>query len=1124
MKNKKKYLLGVALSIFVFGCAVANSAEAKTKIIEDNSTGGDCEEIGVWDFGSKTCSLGMDLDDGVEIEDDGIIFDGDGYVISSNSDYFGYGISVSNAVNVEVRNVSVEKFHMGINFYNSDNFYLHDSSFSDNNFGLMVNNSSDGFVWENSSGGNHIGSLFMSASNNKISNNNFSNNIRRNSISYAGTGIYMEKSDYNIFENNISDNNEIIGLTMISSYGNKFYSSSFSQNGAYGVSLSGYSSIENEFSGSSIEENQGLDVNIYNMACKNNFSKATFSGDKPLLLVTETERIDGGEYSEVILCGVHDVELNDINIGGSENIKNNGLLIINSYGVKIDNVTSSSNSYGAYFSYSNYNEITNSYFEGNDIAGIYLSYASGNSISKNNISNNFQSLYSYRSIANDIFNNNFIDNINSIYNYRSYNSFEEDPPIGGNYWNDYDSEEEGCIDENSDGFCDSPYYFMGDSDSYPLKEKIKLGEPEGYSSVAFLPGVQASRLYKKHLLDEDRLWEPTNRNEDIKDLYLDENGSSVDQNIYTRDITDSIYGFGIYGDFSAYMDSLVDEETIAVWRALPYDWRLPLSSTVDDGIRLEGGELSDLLEEIEELAQNSDTGKVTLIGHSNGGLVGKLLIDRLENIGKADLIDKFIMVGTPQLGTPKAIAGILHGDGLNMGGGLLIDKKTARGLAENMSSAYNLLPSEKYFNYVETPVIEFDEDVKEIYDFREIYGENIDNYEEFIKFLKGDDGERSDPEFSDTDSPNVLSDNLLSQSREVHSSLDNWQAPESMEVIQIAGWGLDTIAGIKYDDCDIPFCPDKLSNLDRELVFKEDGDKTVVIPSAINMIEAEKYYVDIFHNNENPNNKNGEHANILEITSVREFISNIIQGNRNLPEYILEESPISEDEDKRLRYSMHSPVKVDLYDNAGNHTGIIENSDPDSDLVFYEEEIPNSYYLEFGETKYLGSDGKFVTNVDLTGEDLGTFTFEIDEIYGSGEVESTVFPDIPVMKGMKASLEIVDDVGIMEIDIEGDGIVDFEIESGEEQDEIMSLDILERILENLEIHKTTKDRLINKLDNAKKQIEKENIISADAMLDNLIHQIEVFSRDETVEKFRIPEDDAEKIVSIIEIIRKNLIK
>lgn len=53
-----------------------------------------------------------------------------------------------------------------------------------------------------------------------------------------------------------------------------------------------------------------------------------------------------------------------------------------------------------------------------------------------------------------------------------------------------------------------------------------------------------------------------------------------------------------------------------------------------------------------------------------------------------------------------------------------------------------------------------------------------------------------------------------------------------------------------------------------------------------------------------------------------------------------------------IRLSLHSPVKIDLYDTSNKHTGISTSSTPD--FTLFEEQIPNSYYLEFGEGKYLG--------------------------------------------------------------------------------------------------------------------------------------------------------------------------
>ncbi|HBR78868.1 MAG TPA: hypothetical protein DEA46_00370, partial [Candidatus Moranbacteria bacterium] len=607
-------------------------------------------------------------------------------------------------------------------------------------------------------------------------------------------------------------------------------------------------------------------------------------------------------------------------------------------------------------------------------------------------------------------------------------------------------------------------------------------------------------------------------------LYLNSDGTSVDKNIYTKDIIDEAYEHNIYKGFMSYMDNLANnDKTIKEWKAIPYDWRLPLQSTVDDGIRLEDGKIIDLLEEVQRLSENSNTGKVTIIGHSNGGLLGKVLIDRLKNIGKDNLVDKFIMVATPQVGTPKAVAGLLHGSGLSFS--FLLNEKTGRGLAENMSSAYNLLPSEKYFDYVQTPIVEFEDDVKDIYDFKEIYGSKIDSKDELDEFLTGDEGKRSDPGFDDTDSPNVLSSSLLGKANDIHNTiLDNWQAPENTEVIQIAGWGLDTIAGIKYDDCDIVFCPDKLSNLDRKLVFKKDGDKTVVVPSAIIMNDGEIYYVNIEKYNDGPT-RDRDHASILEIPNLQEFIKNILNNKRDIPNYITKEKPAVTSEDESLRYRMHSPVAVHLRDENNNHTGLIENPNLDSDLVYYEENISNSYYMEFGETKYLGSPKDGNIKVELVGEDAGTFTFEIDELKGEEVDKNTTFKDVPVIKDMRASIDISENIGIMEIDWNNDKKIDAKIDVEKSNStETVSVQLLKEIIKSSSINPILKNHFLNELKVAEKQIKKGKNKNAAKILEILEKQIEIFSDKKMFKKLRINKDEAESLIKIIETIRLNLIK
>ncbi|MFA6184147.1 MAG: hypothetical protein WC682_03515, partial [Parcubacteria group bacterium] len=412
-------------------------------------------------------------------------------------------------------------------------------------------------------------------------------------------------------------------------------------------------------------------------------------------------------------------------------------------------------------------------------------------------------------------------------------------------------------------------------------------------------------------------------------------------------------------------------------------------------------------------------------------------------------------------------------------------------------------------------------------DFEKLYGDNIDNKEELDKFLTGDEGKRSDPDFDDTDSPNVLSNSLLGQANDIHDNLlDKWSAPIGTEVIQIAGWGLDTIAGIKYDDCDIVFCPDKLSNLDRELIFKKDGDATVVIPSAIIMNDGEIYYVDMkLYNSYGEFNKNREHANILEINSLQEFIKNILNNNRDLPSYITTVKPEVTNEDESLRYRMHSPVAVHLYDENNNHTGLTDNLNPNSDLTYHEENIPNSYYIEFGETKYLGSPKDGNIKVELIGEDTGTFTFEIDALKGEDVDKTTVFKDVPVIKDMKADIDISQNIGIMDIDWNNDDKVDITINT-EEVNSVpkASLEILEEIIKFSKINPILKNLFLNELRVAEKQIAKGKNKIAGQILEILEKQIETFSDKKMMKKLKINKVEAENLIKIIETIRLNLIK
>lgn len=921
--------------------------------------------------------------------------------------------------------------------------------------------------------------------------------------------------------NNISFNYYgIFSENYTASYGNNTYENNDISNNTVGMYIyaTKYDVIKNNKVHDSIQYGMNLARGAYYTISGN----ILFGNEVNLVLPSSIEF--GMEY-----IGTHNVDRSNLIEGKplffEKNIKNatyDSLDMGSFYCVNCDNITlkniSLPENKSEIFFWRVNNSLVDNATSPDHSARISTRYSSGNTIKNSDLGKiSFQD-----SNNNQIYNNNFwsVSSPVSI-SYSDNNLFYLNPPIGGNYWK---ANEAKCKNENNDNFCDARYRISYSSmyDEYPLVKPFDFSQPSCCSSMMFLPGHQGSRLYRKDSGGgEDQLWEPTNHNEDVRELFLNSSGESINPDIYTKDIIDEGYGIkNIYENFIASMDQFTADGVIKEWKPIPYDWREPLEKIASDGVKLENGGHMDIIQEIRNMASASKTGKVTIVGHSNGGLLAKVLIDRLKESKDEKLVDKLIMVATPQLGTPKAIVSLLHGDDTNLLHGITLDKKTGREFGENMASAYNFLPTRKYFDIVQDPVVEFDEDVKEIYDFRSLYGENIDNWDEFKKFLLGDDGTRSEPEVSDLDSPNVLKENLLSQAEAIHDNLDDWQAPEGMEVVQIAGWGLDTVRGVKYDDCDIPFCPDKLSNLDRSLIMTQDGDETVVVPSAVEMGDnAEDYYLNVKEYNEKERIIiNVKHAYIMEIEQLQSFIKNIIQNNKTLTEYITVEKPEVKDEDKRLRFRLHSPVKVDLYDEKGNHTGLVENLNPLSDLEFYEEQIPNSYYIESGEKKYAGT-GDYTINIKLTGEDLGIFTFEIDQVAGDKVAKNTTFANIPTMKDMRAELAVSETVSAMEIDVDGDGQIDATIQAGEEVKKGEMLDIFQKIISSLDIAKTVKDRLTNKIDNALKQAEKGNSASANAMLENVKQQIETFSREQTPIKFRILKEEAEKLIKIIERIQ-----
>ena len=558
------------------------------------------------------------------------------------------------------------------------------------------------------------------------------------------------------------------------------------------------------------------------------------------------------------------------------------------------------------------------------------------------------------------------------------------------------------------------------------------------SNVMFLPGIEGSRLYMPGLLIENELWEP-NRDNDGKDLEFDANGNSIHQNIYTKvgDIVDKAYerlpivnryAPDIYKSFIDDMNTLKSNGTINDWEPIAYDWRLPYDQILDSG-KVIGNEISYLsatdspyiIQELKNLASTSKTGKVTIVAHSNGGLLTKDLMMKLQDEGLAGLVDKIIFVAVPQTGAPESIGALLHGfdQGINILSVNMLSAQEARELASNMPMTYNLLPSQTYFNDVTTPVVTYQSTstIPFVESLLAKYGSSIDSYDTFSNFLLGTDG-RDTPLYRDLTDPSIGNPILLTLASTTHDILDNWVPPSNIELIQIAGWGDDTVSGIDY----YQGVKKGEATLEYKPNFVEDGDGTVPVPSALATpisSNVSRYWLDLGQYNTDAKS-NASHSTIFQVAGLEDFIKNTIEnGTSTLPEYFSTTSP-TDVPDRELRFVLHAAsTTLDAYDDAGNHTGISTTTG------LIEENIPGTTYQNFGDVTIVA------TPIRHSGEPLrvvagnssdDSITLDVDQTQGGTVLSSESFVDIPMTGSSLAqvsatdSIEDIPDISSMNVD------------------------------------------------------------------------------------------------------------
>ncbi|MBU6214372.1 alpha/beta hydrolase [Patescibacteria group bacterium] len=561
------------------------------------------------------------------------------------------------------------------------------------------------------------------------------------------------------------------------------------------------------------------------------------------------------------------------------------------------------------------------------------------------------------------------------------------------------------------------------------------------SNVLFLPGIEGSRLYEGTGCgkgQEELLWEPADPawyknlfpgagDGKVKELALNATGHSLCSDIYTKpgDIIDSVNGTRIYQSLSDTLAGLKASGTITDWRAAAYDWRLSLPDIIAKGsehdgrIYYEEATSTPYLEQtLRELAASSKSGKVTIITHSNGGLVAKALITKL-GADAPNLIDKVLFVGVPQTGAPTAVGAILYGyqQGITWGYGLmtLVHDYAARDLAQNSPMSYHLLPSEDYLESTmgdpDHPVIRF---AGAGYAKEEAaYGATIANRVALGDFLSAREGGRAQPSEKDVKNAAIASYALYGYATSTHAALDSWSAPTGIEVDQIAGWGVDTLAGIDFYSS-----PGKSNRLFRP-IFVEDGDGTVPVPSALQMASdtnVKRYWIDL-HGYYNDTKKKLSHENLFELPQLEEYLKQrITDAQQSLPQYLVSQQPNSASLSKKLIFFLHSPLTLQASDSSGRVTGLAI----DGTIT---EDIPGSTYGELGEVKYLIVPEGDEYLLTLHGQDAGAFSLDIEESQAGVVSRAATLADLPTTASTTATMTVsnLDTHSDLTVDENGDG-------------------------------------------------------------------------------------------------------
>ncbi len=488
---------------------------------------------------------------------------------------------------------------------------------------------------------------------------------------------------------------------------------------------------------------------------------------------------------------------------------------------------------------------------------------------------------------------------------------------------------------------------------------------KGRTPVLIVPGLMGTELKSGN----DLLWA------NVFNMVISSDDSFMDQLAFNGDLKPSdgsVYYANIIKKvpLSNYSDALIVElqsqgyienQTLFVF---PYDWRFGVTATYANGKTN-----SDLLKEkIQDIMAQTGSDKVDVVAHSMGGLIVKKYV--MDN-AVDNYIGKAVFVGVPELGAVKTVKALLLGDNFDIDfKGFGLSEAEIKKISANMPSAYDLLPSQQYYDAMGSFVSVIQ---------RQNYTSTQKdlNFQEFENYMAVD---------------HIFNQQALVNSQNLHTSaFDNFDMRTAgVDVYAIDGCKAGTLDKIVETRQETP-----LGNITAkyETIKFKDGDGTVPFKSAANLpIDASHLFYSL----------NGEHGKMLSQDGSRQEIVNLISGSS----LTVSDKSITQDVNKcGLKkgkvVEKHSPVNILAVDQTGNQSGVKQ----DGSII---NDIPNASYEAFGDQGYLylpTDDGQTYA-ITMQGTGAGTYTIKTDDIQNNETVKTQVFSNLPVTTDLTGTVNL----------------------------------------------------------------------------------------------------------------------